>query len=75
MRCQRCESRRVMCISAKTSDRLNLQIGENHYRGYNLNVECLNDEDMIDDYLVIELCLDCGQVQGSFPQARVAELE
>lgn len=78
MKCQRCESKRILNVSAKTSDRLSLWIvdGDKDHTGYNdLGIDCLQDEDGWSDYLVVLICLDCGQAQGNFPQAKIEDLE
>lgn len=76
--CKRCSSDRLMGISAKTSDRLNLSVGAVGYRGYTPPTPVLLGGDFspgFEDYVVLTVCLNCGQLQGDFPAAPVPGLE
>lgn len=65
MKCQRhgCCSDKIFSISAKSSDCNDYSYKEEQRQGYvphNLNIGG-------GDYLEIAVCMDCGQLQGSFP--------
>jgi len=64
MQCQRCHSDRVADVGAKCSDRCYFRVG-NYEQDDGYVPENLNIGD--GDYLDIELCLDCGQLQGKWP--------
>jgi len=64
MQCQKCESQRVVSIMGKTSDMFAMtsEKGES-YEGYvpdNIGIGS-------GDYIEFDYCLNCGQIQGSFP--------
>ena len=65
--CTTCESTRLASIRGKTSDRfyaVDAQSGHEH-EGYvpgDLGIGCV-------DYIRFTYCLQCGQIQGSFPQS------
>lgn len=77
MKCQRCESERVLEGGGKSSDMNWFQVGNKavwhdgssridkkpgvaHYVPYGLNIGG-------GDYINIDVCLDCGQMQGEWP--------
>ncbi len=67
-KCKRCSSSRVANVGAKCSDMFNATIGLNEYDGY---VPC----DMGiggGDYVEFSYCLDCGQIQKTFPLPETA---
>lgn len=70
MTCSRCSSARIVQISAKCSDLCYVQIGNRARDGYVPEDLGLGGG----DYLRFNSCLDCGQIQGTFPLP-VAELE
>lgn len=61
--CQRCCGHRVASVSAKCSDRVSFSLGDNDRHGGVPNDAGIGEG----DYLEIDYCLDCGQLQGSFP--------
>ncbi len=64
MACQRCASNRIAEISAKCSDLCFIKIpGFKEHDGYVPNSLNIGGG----DFVRLELCLDCGQVQGEFP--------
>lgn len=71
MECDNCGGDRVANINGKCSDRFSLQLGE---------LEIEDDYVPSDfgigggDYIELELCLDCGKLQGDFP-LEITELE
>jgi hypothetical protein len=68
--CQRCKSDRLAFVSAKCGDQCFTSTGGNEYNGLvpsDLGVGGA-------DYVTIEYCLACGQLQGKFPLA-VSPLE
>jgi len=65
-KCQRCESTSILSMGAKCSDRCSMAFDDEDGVGYvpaNLNVG-------EGDYIAIDYCLDCGQMQGDFPITR-----
>lgn len=73
MNCQRCKSKRVASVSAKCSDMFNMDIGEKEYEGY-VPGDVVFGKDCYGDYVRFEVCLDCGQMQGAWPNPQM-ELE
>jgi hypothetical protein len=65
MKCQRCSSERILSFCAKTSDLCNAEYDGKTHSGLTPEVECLGGGG---DYLSMDVCLSCGQVQGDFPQ-------
>ena len=63
MACQRCSSKRVADLTAKCSDRCFIQINDNNSSDYVPNDMGIGGG----DYVGFEYCLNCGQIQGSFP--------
>ncbi len=64
MKCQRCNSPRILDIFGKSSDCNSFSIGDGpDHQGY--VPDDLNVGD--GDYIEVRLCLDCGQHQGKFP--------
>ncbi len=63
MNCQRCQSNRVVNISAKSSDLNFISLGDKVLDGY------VPDDMGIGggDYIELDYCLNCGQIQGTFP--------
>lgn len=70
MACQRCESKRIMSISAKCSDLCVAAINGNEHDGYVPNDIGLKD--WSGDYVELDYCLNCGQIQGHFPMDKCA---
>jgi len=65
MTCQRCKSERVANIMGKSDDRSSISIPSQEYdhEGYLPRIQDLCGG----DYIRFDMCLDCGQVQGTFP--------
>lgn len=65
MSCQKCESKRVMSLYGKCSDRSNssMQEFDHEHDGYTPHINNVCGGDDID----ITVCLDCGQLQGEWP--------
>jgi hypothetical protein len=63
--CKNCKSKRVAAISAKCSDLCWVKMGKNEHDGY--VPDDMGIDDGTGDYVTIDLCLACGQVQGKFP--------
>ena len=70
MSCQRCESERVASVTAKCGDCSGVNLGGNENEGYVPNDMGIGSG----DYVEFSWCLDCGQLQGTFPLA-TCELE
>lgn len=63
MKCQKCKSQRILHAGAHCSDMGYFQIGDQEHNGYvpeDLGIGGGDD-------MEIDLCLDCGQVQGQWP--------
>lgn len=65
MKCQRCESDRIMSINAKCSDLCFADIKGNEKDGY--VPRDIGLKDTSGDYVELDYCLNCGQIQGNFP--------
>jgi len=65
MKCKRCGSERVLEVSGKCDDRCCVTFKGVERVDYPPRVKgvCGND------YIGVDVCLECGQVQGSFPVA------
>lgn len=63
MQCQRCQSERVAKAVAKCSDCCYVTLADKEIDGY------VPDDIGIGggDYVKIQWCLNCGQIQGNFP--------
>jgi len=70
MECQRCGGERVASINAKCSDLCFSQLGDIEKDGYVPGDWGVGGGDYVD----FNYCLDCGQMQGTFP-LDVTELE
>lgn len=64
MDCQRCQSKRIIHVSGKTSDMCWAKFGNREHDGYVPQIKPIGNGG---DYLTFKLCLDCGQIQGQFP--------
>ena len=65
MNCIKCNSDRVISIMGKTSDCYNHTYKGKDYEGYvpeNIGIGG-------DDYIEFEYCLECGQIQNTFPMS------
>jgi hypothetical protein len=63
MSCQRCNSKRILRINAKTADRCFAYYNGNERDGYAPEIPGLGG----DDYIEFQVCLDCGQMRGTWP--------
>jgi hypothetical protein len=63
MSCVRCAEDRVISISGKCDDRFSARYKGQSYQGYSLRGIGIGGG----DYINIEYCLNCGQMQGEFP--------
>lgn len=63
--CQRCESKRLVSISSKSSDLNSVYVGADEVQqdGYVPSDMGIGGG----DYVEFQWCLDCGQIQGQFP--------
>ncbi len=64
IKCQRCDSKRILQASAKCSDCFGAILNGVDHDGY------VPDDLGIGggDYMEVNVCLDCGQLQGKFPK-------
>lgn len=63
MGCQKCGSTRIVRAGGKVSDMFGARIGEHDHEGYvprDLGIGS-------GDYMELDYCADCGQIQGEFP--------
>jgi hypothetical protein len=58
-----CGSDRILSVSGKTSDMCFCRFGEAESDGYVPGGIGIGSG----DYIELNVCMDCGQVQGSFP--------
>ena len=63
MNCQSCNSERVADITGKCSDCCSYSLGKNEQNGYVPSGMGVGGG----DYIEFAWCLDCGQLQGTFP--------
>jgi hypothetical protein len=63
MGCQSCGSERLVSVNAKCNDLCQVTVGENEHVGYVPDDIGLGGG----DYIEIEFCAECGQIQGDFP--------
>lgn len=63
MSCQRCKSERLIRVGGKVSDCFHASLGDSKYDGYVPNDLGIGSG----DYVRLEYCADCGQIQGEFP--------
>ena len=64
MTCQRCQSNRIITISGKCCDSFSAVYNDQIYDDYVLGgIGCGGG-----DYIEMEYCLECGQIQGDFPK-------
>lgn len=63
MSCKQCKSERVASILGHCVDRFVARLDSKEYEGYVPHDMGLGGGDDID----IDVCLDCGQIQGDFP--------
>jgi hypothetical protein len=63
MSCQRCQSDRIVSVHGKCDDRCTVSMNGNEMNGY------VPDDIGVggSDYIEIDCCLNCGQLQGEFP--------
>jgi hypothetical protein len=64
LKCQKCESERILFIDAKCSDLCQSVFKDISKEGYAPSVKNFGGG----DYISIRACLACGQLQGEFPQ-------
>jgi len=66
MKCQKCKSNKVLSLSAKCDDRCLVRYKEFEKEGYPPDTSISGG-----DYIDIDFCLECGQVQGEFPDYKL----
>ena len=63
MKCQRCSSVRVAHVTGKCSDCSGVSLQDHETEGYVPRDMGIGGG----DYMRFDLCLDCGQMQGTWP--------
>jgi len=63
-RCRRCDSDRVLDVSGKTGDLSSYMYQGREGEGYVPGVAGIGEG----DYVNLRACLECGQLQGDWPQ-------
>jgi len=66
MACQRCKSDRVLDVGAKCSDCCGISSHNSEHEGYVPKGIGIGGG----DYVEFSYCLECGQIQGTFPIAK-----
>ena len=61
--CQTCNSNRVISVMGHCNDRFVAEFGKEQYEGYVPRDLGIGGGDEIE----MKYCLNCGQIQGSFP--------
>ena len=69
MKCQRCGSDRIINVNGKCSDLCSVIYKGLEHDGHVPAGIGLQDEGAWGDFVIIEYCLECGQMQGQFPVA------
>ena len=64
LKCQRCKSERIATASGRCKDMFTFKFKQKEYEGYVLQNIGFHDQF---DYLTVEYCLECGQIQENFP--------
>lgn len=66
MKCQKCKSKRILSIVANSKNSNSIKF---HNQNINLEDVYLPEIDNVcnDDDVAIDVCLDCGQLQGTWP--------
>lgn len=64
MNCQRCQSNRVASLTAKCSDCCGVTLCNSEIEGYVPKDLGIGGG----DYVELDFCLECGQIQGMFPR-------
>jgi hypothetical protein len=67
--CQTCKSPRLASITGKSVDLNNVQIGGKEHDGHVPTDMGIGDKGY-GDYIEIDWCLNCGQIQGRWPRAK-----
>lgn len=67
MECQSCRSDRIISIGGKCQDMCWAEFNGKEYDGY-VPTELTVGKDGYGDYLQFKYCLECGQIQGRFPE-------
>jgi len=62
--CQQCQGQRIVTCGGKVSDLFWANIADRDYNGYVPTDMGLGDDI---DYISLDYCLACGQMQGSWP--------
>ena len=60
--CTRCNSDSILSFSSKTSDRFHARV-----KGMEYSVYVLSRLNIGGDYIEIDACTQCGQIQGDWP--------
>lgn len=61
MKCQNCDSERILKLDAKCPDGFRARVGNDSYVHLTVDGVCSGE------YIEPRICLDCGQTQGSWP--------
>ena len=64
MKCQRCSSNRIIIINCKHSDMFGAEMHGIEHNGYAPHIRGICGG----DYTEFNTCLECGQMQGIWPQ-------
>lgn len=70
MACQNCQGERIISVSAKCSDMCSVEYKGMERHDYVPDFIGLGGG----DYIELDYCLDCGQIQGEFPLEEIDEL-
>lgn len=69
MKCQKCNSKRVLSICAKCSDMCGMSTDKRESMGYVMYDIGIGGG----DYIEFDYCLECGQIQYDFPVYGIPE--
>lgn len=65
MECDKCGSERVLSVQAKCSGQFSARFSDLSHCGYVPTKIGLGDDE---DYVDFDYCLECGQLQGTWPK-------
>ena len=77
IRCQKCNTERVVWFVARCKDQFFASINKDgwvEYEGY-VPEGVFQGNNNDSDYVGLKICLNCGQVQGSFPHTTIDCIE
>ena len=73
MECQRCGSDKIVTINGKCSGMFSMSYdGEEKHGHGDVPNNLFFGKDNYGDYMIVEFCAECGQIQSKFPISQAA---